>query len=183
MLLHYIMKNIKKLENIILTYIRKNQERSQKEIDYFKNMSNIDLVIKNAAFAINEKGKRFNHQRRINNKILQFIYQKLIENKDKLIKLNNFDEVYALIDSIKVKGYSYLSIYDTALRISSFLEYEPDKIYLHRGTLTGVKALGINTKNKKYILKKDLPIEFNKLKEREIEDVLCIYKKYLNNVE
>jgi hypothetical protein len=170
------------LKDIINIYIQNNKKNAQKEIDYFKNMNNIDIVIKNAALAINEKGKRFSHQRRIKKNVLKLIYQKLIKNKGKVVNFKNFDDLYNFIKTFKIKGYSYLSIYDTTLRISSFLGFEPDKIYLHRGTLEGAKALAINTRKKEYIFKKDLPQELNILKDREIEDFLCIYKKYLKSV-
>jgi hypothetical protein len=75
-----------------------------------------------------------------------------------------------------------LMVYDTALRIGAFLKLEPVSVYLHAGTKTGAKALGLTVSGKKNINVTDLPKEFRKLKPHEIEDCLCIYKDNIDSL-
>lgn len=51
-------------------------------------------------------------------------------------------------------------------------------MFLHAGTRTGARALGLDT-SRQAISPDELPKAFRKLNPREIEDVLCIYKDQL----
>jgi hypothetical protein len=67
--------------------------------------------------------------------------------------------------------------YDTALRIAAKLNRMPAAVFLHAGTRAGAKALGLDVTGRS-LLKSQLPDEFRDLECHQIEDVLCIYKKY-----
>ena len=67
-------------------------------------------------------------------------------------------------------------VYDTALRIGAKLGVEPKTVYLHRGTRSGAKALGIET-NRPFIEVHEFPRQLRSLRPRELEDCLCIYKE------
>lgn len=64
-----------------------------------------------------------------------------------------------------------------ALRIGAKLELEPNYVFLHAGTRVGARNLGIRI-SQKLIPIGVFPKPFRKLKAREIEDALCIYKEY-----
>jgi hypothetical protein len=81
-----------------------------------------------------------------------------------------------------VDGIGELYIYDTALRIGAKLNLLPSRIYLHAGARVGARALGFAGRLK-YIELRDLPKEFQKLEPHEIEDVLCIFKDKLKQME
>jgi hypothetical protein len=66
-------------------------------------------------------------------------------------------------------------VYDTALRIGAKLGLEPDVVYLHRGTRSGVKVLGMDA-GRPFVRPDELPDELRVLRPHEIEDCLCIYK-------
>ncbi len=68
-----------------------------------------------------------------------------------------------------------LTVYDTAHRIGRYLGVEPNRVYLHAGTMEGAKALGFKG-NRSFLMRRQLPKEFRTPKPYEIEDCLCIYK-------
>jgi len=74
-----------------------------------------------------------------------------------------------------------LTVYDTALRIGAYLRIEPEKVFLHRGTRDGAKALGFKG-GKRSIRLDELPKAFHGLKPYQIEDCLCIYAKALKSL-
>jgi hypothetical protein len=101
----------------------------------------------------------------------------LLDNKKSIKDVKDFDELFVLIDKLlrPVKGIGELYIYDTSLRIGSYLGHMPKKVYLHSGTRIGARKLGY--KNKYVIEMDELPEEFQHLEPFEVEDILCIYKK------
>ncbi|HQM80509.1 MAG TPA: hypothetical protein PLX02_02700 [Syntrophorhabdaceae bacterium] len=85
--------------------------------------------------------------------------------------------MFAFVKNIDlpIPGIGELAVYDTALRIGAFLRIEPSKVFLHAGTRTGARALGLET-SAEFLEVSSVPSEFQVLKPSEIEDVLCIYK-------
>jgi hypothetical protein len=45
---------------------------------------------------------------------------------------------------MNIKGFGELAVYDCSLRVGSYLNLLPDKIYLHAGTRKGAEALKMN---------------------------------------
>jgi hypothetical protein len=74
-------------------------------------------------------------------------------------------------------GLGELYFYDTALRIGAKLGVLPQAVYLHAGTRAGATTLGLIVDGS-VLLKSELPELPQKLQPHEVEDVLCIYKKY-----
>ena len=54
-----------KPEAIVRTYIRKIRPRARAEIDWFVGQPSLQVAIEKAALAINSRGKRYSHQRRL----------------------------------------------------------------------------------------------------------------------
>lgn len=121
---------------------------------------------------------RNSHQRRLKENNLRRFRNNIIKKKNKIHKISNFDKLYELISSCKVKGIGELAIYDIAFRIGSYLGEYPKKVYLHAGTRKGAKALGYDIPGK-YLYKKGFPPPLQVLKPYEIEDFLCKYKDEL----
>jgi len=171
------------LVQIVEDYDQKYKKEAEKELEWFKIQKSLEDVISNAALAKGPSGKRFNHQRRIQRSVLEQARKILLENIDKIRNAKNFDGLYNIIEELlqNLHGVGELYIYDTALRIGAKLGFEPDKIYLHRGTREGAKYLGLNF-NRKYLKMAEIPHELRKLKPREIEDALCIYKDKLTKL-
>jgi hypothetical protein len=57
----------------------------------------------------------------------------------------------------------------------------PNHAYLHRGTRAGARALGLDSRQDK-LLVKCLPPVLRRLSPEEVEDFLCRYKNHLANV-
>ena len=169
------------IENLVDDYIEKFRYEAKRELGWFKKQKTIEDAIKVAALAERPSGKRFAHQRRLKKEVLEKAKEILLQNKDKIKKTKNFDELYNLISKLlkNIFGIGPLYIYDTSLRIGAYLGFEPKDVYLHAGTLEGARALGFKG-NK--ISVKDLPKSLGRLKPREIEDFLCIYKDELKKL-
>ena len=58
---------------------------------------------------------------------------------------------------------------------------EPDRVYLHSGTREGARALGLAAE-RSFLPMDELPPELRRLKPREVEDLLCIYKGELKRL-
>jgi len=76
-----------------------------------------------------------------------------------------------------VRGLGDLYIYDTALRLGSFLKLSPKHVYLHAGTRAGARALGLKL-SEDFLRVTALPKTIQVLEPHEIEDFLCIYKAH-----
>lgn len=165
---------------IIQVYIRKFRSLRIEELNYYREQSILRKAIELAALAINRKGKRHSHQRRLRRSTLEQSREILLTNISSIESTKDFDELIQLIEVLldSATGLGELYIYDTSLRIGARLNLFPGKVYLHAGTRVGAKALGISRKAKA-IESESLSVEFQELEPYEIEDVLCIFKDVL----
>ena len=171
------------LQRIVDDYICNRQRSAEKELRWFAIQPDLLKTIEIAAMAKSPSGKRLSHQRRIPQSVLEESYRRLLSSQFMLKSCGSFEELHEVTArSIQsIHGIGELTVYDTALRIGAFLRLEPSKVFLHAGTRIGAHYLGLNISGK--ILEvSDLPPEFRILKPREIEDVLCIYKKRFSRV-
>jgi hypothetical protein len=165
------------IKYIIRDYKKRKLCKALAELDEFRTLSTLDECINNAGLAIHQNGKKYRHQFRISKKTLSIARDILLAHKKAIKKTRNFGELIVLVGCLleSVKGIGELYIYDTSLRIGSYLGYLPEKVYLHSGTRKGARKLGF--KNKYVIEMNELPKEFQQLDPFEVEDILCIYKK------
>ena len=96
----------------------------------------------------------------------------------------SFGELHDAVDAAigKFKGIGELTVYDIAVRIGAFLRLEPEVVYLHAGTRAGASTLGLG-RGATVLRIDELPAPFRRLRPREIEDCLCIYKSQLNEAK
>jgi len=169
------------LIDIVKIYSGKFQPNLKAQLDWFRRQPSLFSTIENASLARNSAGKRYSHQRRIKRTALHQAKTILLANIVLIEKAKNFDGLISLIDElvISVHGIGELYIYDTSLRIGSYLGLLPAYVYLHSGTRVGAKQLGLHAQSK-YIEKSLLPKELMQLEPHEIEDVLCIFKSKLS---
>lgn len=146
--------------------------------DYYETLDSIEDVIDNAAMAIKHNGKKHEHQHRIKTDVLRTVRNKLINNKNDITKVNNFEDIMGIVKKCSVKGFGKLSCYDTSLRIGFYFKIYPQEVYLHAGTRKGAKGLGVN-QPKRSIKKESLPEPLKKLEPYEIEAFFCVYRKEL----
>lgn len=169
-----------RLEAIVRTYIRNIRPHAQAEIDWFAHQRSLDAAIEKAALAVNSRGKRYSHQRRLTKAALKEALRNLLEKSDAIGQACDFDTLFRIIRATvkPIHGIGELYVYDTSLRIGAKLNLFPTKIYLHAGTRRGARALGLDG-NAAALKLSPLPPEFRTLEPHEVEDVLCIFKDEL----
>ena len=124
-------------------------------------------------------GKRHPHQYRIRPAALAEARRRLLAAD--LRTAETFDELHDMV-AATVRGIwkdAKLTIYDIAHRIGAYLGLAPERVYLHRGTRKGARALGLG-RGRATLELHELPGEFGRLTAAEAEDCLCIYKEHLD---
>jgi len=170
-----------------------------KYLSFYKELPNLTEVIVHASdgiFKLTNNGIeyfiRHNHQevfidkndnkRGIPFEISKQVRDNLIKRMNDILKARSFDEIYQIVTDCKVKGFGELSIYDTALRISSHLNIEPDKVYLHAGSRKGAELLEqkgyieVGSSKKKFLKIEDLPKPLQNQKADDTQHFFCSMK-------
>jgi hypothetical protein len=162
---------------ILRHYDQHYRPRVEQERAWFASSRSLDEAISRAALATNERGKRFSHQRRISKQSLIEARDALLQNKERINNAKDFDNLFTITtDSLRdMCGVGKLYRYDTTLRIAYYLDVLPTTVYLHAGTRTGARALGLSL-NKPFLTINELPAALHDHPAHEVEDILCIYK-------
>jgi hypothetical protein len=168
------------LNKIIQIYVNKFRPHAQAELDWFSDQPSFHAAIENASLALDRRGKRLSHQRRLKRAALRKALTALTAQSRALEGARTFDALLKLVDSAvrSIPGIGELYVYDTALRLGAKLNLFPEKIYVHAGTREGIRSLGLDYKTTS-VLPSALPREFMELEPHELEDILCIFKDKL----
>lgn len=163
-------------EAIVDDYISERRPHARAELAEFRKLRALQAAIHHATLCHwLPSEKRHPHQYRIPAAALLTAERKLQQARSGLGRAKTFealhDEVERQIRGIHKIG--PLAVYDIAHRIGAHLGLSPRLVYLHRGTLAGVRSLGFTAKA---LDPRSLPPAFSHLKPYEIEDCLCIYK-------
>jgi hypothetical protein len=153
------------------------------ELEYFKRLASMREVLNQAGLARGPGGKKFRHQFRIPNRVLQRSADALVVKAAAIQRCRSFDDLIRMVQQVigQLKGIGKLTVYDTAVRIGGFLGCGPDKVFLHAGTKDGAESLGFDG-TRPFLIPEELPKAFRQLSPREIEDCLCIYKRQLRRL-
>jgi hypothetical protein len=167
-------------EAIIRSYLIYDHPRSEEELRWFASQPSLRQAIVAASLAKDHRGKRYRHQTRIPQRSLEESRRVLVEHCKEIERCSSFDDLFDLIEALTshIPQIGELYVYDIALRIGAKLGTLPDRVYLHRGTRDGAKALGLDPKARAHPITA-FPSPFADLAPHEIEDVLCIYKRRL----
>jgi len=191
--------------NSIMVYMRFNSHREffQQYMKYYREQPSLSSLLKDATLGIirieqaDNKTYYIRHphqevftdkegnQRGINVFIAKQVEHNLQARIEDLKKCSNFSQVIKIVEECKVKGFGDLSIYDTAVRIGTYLGIEPDKVYLHAGTRVGIKQLEEKgylvegSSKRKTIGLNEMPKEFGNLSADEIQHFACSKKSDL----
>jgi hypothetical protein len=166
-----------RLKAIVRAYIRRIRPRAQAELNWFAHQPSLDSAIEKAALAVNSRGKRYSHQRRLKKAALKQALRALLDELGAMEQACDFDELFRLIGAAvkPISGIGELYVYDTSLRIGAKLDLLPTKVYLHAGTRLGARALGLD--DSAPTLKVSVfPKEFRTLEPHELEDVCASSK-------
>jgi hypothetical protein len=180
---NYQMKNIDaRCRAAIRKYISENKQNQDNQLDYYKNLPSLTETIDKATKAVFEGGYKLEHQWHIDDKILGHVAENLKKREKEIQKSSCFERIIEIVNDESILGFGPLAKYDTALRIASKLGIQPTKVYLHRGTRIGAKAIGINIRKRRYLEVHELPkvfqdaIDAQIISVKHVEDILCIYK-------
>lgn len=170
------------LKRIVDEYIDDCRSNAENQMKRFADQETVSDAIKEAALCLTEKGKRHPHQYRIPGESLAEANRRLQQKRGKIKECKTFGDLHHMVNAVTrdIWMIGELTVYDIATRIGAYLGLMPAKVYMHRGTREGSKALGFTGKEPT-IEVDQLPPEFAVLKPYEIEDCLCIYKQDLKN--
>jgi hypothetical protein len=168
------------LGGMVRSYIFHERPRAQAELKSFQREPSFENAIERAAVAIDDRQKRYGHQTRLSASSLSKGKTVLLEAAKELGACDSFDELHELLKECLngIDGLGELYHYDTALRIGASRGVMPERVYLHRGTRDGARALGLNWRADS-LDPRLLPKELAVLEPYEMEDFLCIYRPWL----
>lgn len=179
-------ESFKSLKEIAEHYINNFREEINNEIEKIK-IASLQSVLNIYGWGKNIDNK-YIHLSRLRKDSLKKAEKKLLKSENEFRESKNFDEIFNAIQNKiekEINGIGKMYTYDTALAIGRKLNKLPEFIYLHKGTRKGAKLLKITLKRGiKYISKdiEGMPTEFRVFEPYEIEDILCIYKKDIENI-
>jgi hypothetical protein len=163
------------LDDIVDDFILAIRPEANNELERWANELSIKSAATRAGLAVRPDGKRYDHQFRLPQASLDEA-SRLLASLD-FSASETFHDLHELINAVirPLHKVGELMVYDTALRIGARLGLEPHFVYLHRGTREGAYNLGLPWR-KPYLTVRELPRALRRLRPREIEDCLCIYK-------
>lgn len=138
-------------------------------------------VVKEATLArVPVLGPMHPHQRRLEHTVAPAMVIRLTAVVTHMARLSSFADLYNMVDRQAISGFGDLAIYDTCIRIGSYLGMMPSLVYLHSGTRTGAER--ILQRKLRLAVPALAPTAFPmlaRLSPWEMEDFLCIYKQQL----
>lgn len=168
------------LDAVVRHYRANFQKRAHVELASFKDEPTLESAVHRAALAETSDGKRFAHQRRLRRVDLERAKTILGAKITAIADQSNFARLIEFVEAaLRVeRGLGDLYIYDTALHIGAKLGQMPARVYLHAGARDGALALGLDAKTRTVLDKGELPAALRVMEMHEVEDILCIYKRY-----
>lgn len=183
-----------------------HQDYLEKYLGTFANLDNLTEVIiysVNGFFKLTNKGLSFfiqhGHQyqwtdhngnlRGIASEILNQVRDNLLMNIDVLKAVKDFAELIKVVNDSRVRFFGETAIYDTSLRIGSYLKIEPEQVYLHTGSKKGAEELEIKgylpsgSSNQKSLPMAVMPDELKPFKPAYLEHFFCVAKERLAKME
>jgi len=169
------------LAAIVRHYLQHYQPLHDHELMWFRNQSSLEEALRIAGEAQDDRGHRYSHQRRVKSHAIREATKRLADSHNDIQDCSSFHDLWNAAGSVlrPVQGIGELYIYDTALRIGAQLRLTPKKVYLHAGTLTGARKLGLlssQDSHKLWLEPRELPAPFRDLPPSDVENLLCIYK-------
>lgn len=114
------------------------------------------------------------HQYRVSKKLSQGLEVALADQRQGE-SFQDFQSVYDWVKSVvgRVQGLAGVTAYDVARRLGVWLSLKPVVVYLHGGTATGARKLGVEGEIAQLSV---FPKEIQALGATHAENFLCIYK-------
>ena len=165
---------------VVRDYRLRFRPNARAELESFSREPTLAAAIGRAALAESPNRRRYRHQWRIKRLSLKRGAEVLSARVSEIQETADFATLHDLLEETvgPIKGLGPVYLYDTAFRIGAKRGFFPKRVYLHAGTLVGAKALRQRTRGRAALEVSEVPEAFRQLEPHEIEDVLCIYKRY-----
>jgi hypothetical protein len=166
---------------VVRHYCANYRENASDDLAFYAEQPSLSKAVELAALSKTCDGKRQSHQRRLSASTLRRAHAEL--DQCNLKACRSFDALFRTVDEAigGIHGIGALTVYDIACRIGAYLKLKPKRIYLHAGTRTGARAIGLGDGVDALEID-ELPPAFRCLTASEIEDCLCIYKDELRQL-
>jgi hypothetical protein len=161
---------------LLACYDLEHARNEEAETTWFATQPSLPIAIEVAAAAQDHRGKRYDHQWRIRRTAMVEARRRLIAAQANIASVRSFSELLALFERLllPIPGIGEMYCYDSAARIGSHLSICPDRVYLHRGTRVGARALNL-PHTRPWLLFSELPEQLRNRSAREVENIFCIY--------
>src|SRR5262245_50635809 len=102
------------LKAIVRAYISQIRPRMRTELEWFGRQPSLSSAIEYAALAVDSRGKRYSHQRRLKKVNLERARQALLADSAAIERSDNFDDLFTRIEAIlePISGVGELYVYD-----------------------------------------------------------------------
>ncbi|MGH2606618.1 MAG: hypothetical protein ACRDG5_08505 [Anaerolineales bacterium] len=169
------------LHVVVRSYLSNDKPRLDRLLSSYSSLPSVEDAVARAALALDERGKRHPHQRRLKQEALEAAKAALLAVVSDISQASSFASLHGTVDAAtrKINGLGELYVYDTALRIGARLSLQPGAVYLHAGTLKGAARLGIPSRGST-VPPGWFPTQLASLTAPDIENLLCIYKDDLH---
>ncbi len=150
--------------------------------DWLADSPDLRTAVDRAVRSRMPDGTHHNHQSKVKLDARLEFGRRITETLERGVSARTFHQLWLLCHSCVVPGIGPLTIYDVAERIGRYLRLRPDRVYLHAGTKLGAEALGIDCRNKEWLMMDDLPAPMRSLYGDEAEDFLCVFSSYFDQL-
>ena len=170
---------------LIVEHYRRDTPRREAETRWWRAEGlPLDVAIWRAARAELDSGVIHPHQRRLGRARLALCAATLGGITAELARAETFFDLHRAIHRAftMLQGVGELAPYDATDRLAHHLGLAPTLVYLHTGSRIGARRLmgGRLPRHEAWsVFRRDMPEGLRALDERELEDVLCIYKDHL----
>jgi hypothetical protein len=168
--------------SIIDHYKWNGRLKADEEVEWMKASTDLGSAIERAAGSVQENGRRFFHQRWLDQEAAALAKVELLNSFHDIVAARDFHELFLLVERLVsgIKGLKEMFVYDVAFRIGVFVNKWPTRVYLHRGTRDGAVAMGFDG-GLRWLEVSEFPSEFRELEAYLIENLLCTHKADLAN--
>ena len=126
--------------------------------------------------SIRPNGKMHNHQVKVKAALPDY-EARMVGKYGHLTGVENFHQLWCVFNFNRTPGIGPVTVYDAATRFGAWRGLKPEKIYIHAGSASGLKALGIKPSLWGETIPMDaLPAILRNKDPDEVEDFLCTYR-------
>src|SRR5262245_36032576 len=87
------------LAALVRSYRMQHRPGSLDELEFFRDMPSLRTAVRHAGLATNRRGKRFGHQRRLSQGVLQSATEILSRRLSRLRRCKSFHELHSLVST------------------------------------------------------------------------------------